>query len=117
MEGAQEYLRHRHLIALTQAEAHLLAGSRRVGSAVWGVNPLVRNGCALGMRLNADASAESLLASIRAAKAAPVRILWEVVQRPPHRTWFESVHGHPLGRFDGLDPETPPEPLATRRVS
>lgn len=109
MEGAQEYLRHRHLIALTQAEAHLLAGPRRVGSAVWGVNPLVRNGCALGLRLQADASAESPLASIRAAKAAPARILWEVVQRLPHRTWFESVPGHPPGRFDGPEPETPPE--------
>lgn len=75
MEGAQEYLRHRHLIALTQAEAHLLVGPRRVSSAIWGVNPLVRNGCVLGLRLQADASAESLLASIRAAKAAPARIL------------------------------------------
>ena len=61
------------------------------------------------MRLKAAASAESLLASIRSAKAAPARILCEVVQRPPHRTWFESVHGRPPGRFDGPEPETPPE--------
>lgn len=117
MEGAQEYLRHRHLIALTQAEAHLLVGPRRVGSTIWGVNPLVRNGCVLGMRLKADAPAESLLAVVRAAKAAPDRVLWKVVQRPPPRTWFESFHGRPPVRFDGPDPETPPDPFATNRVS